>query len=64
MIKLLAEFFRGFHYIVGISLPPPSASDRTLVFVWLGGIAVVVAFCVIMFNIIPVLYFGLEPSHP
>jgi len=57
MIKLLAEFFRGFHYIIGISLPPPSASDRTFVFVWLGGIAVVVAFCVIMFNIIPVLYF-------
>jgi hypothetical protein len=58
MIKLLAEFFREFHFIVGISLPPPSTSDRTFVLVWLSSIAVVVAFCVIMFvYMIPLLYF-------
>jgi hypothetical protein len=57
MMKLLAGFFRGIHYIVGISLPPPGTSDRTFVLAWLGGIAVVVGICVIMFYLIPVLYF-------
>jgi hypothetical protein len=57
VIKLLAEFFREFHYIVGISLPPPSTSDRTFVFVWLSSVAGGVAFCAIMFYIIPLLYF-------
>jgi hypothetical protein len=57
MIKLLAEFFREFHYIVGISLPPPSTSDRRFVLFWLSGIAVALAFSVIMFYIIVALYF-------
>ena len=35
MIKFLAEIFRGFHYMVGISAPPPGTSDRTF---WLGAI--------------------------
>lgn len=29
MIKFLAQLFRGFHYILGISAPPPSTGDRT-----------------------------------
>jgi hypothetical protein len=43
MIKFLAQFFWGVHYIVGISLPPPGTSDRTFVFFWLGDIAFMVA---------------------
>ena len=59
MIKLLAEFFRGIHYIVGISLPPPSIDDRKFVLAWLCGIAAFVAFCVIIFvYLIPALYFS------
>jgi hypothetical protein len=57
MIKLLAAFFREFHYIIGISLPPPSTSDRTFVCTWLISIAAIGAFCVLMFYVIPVLYF-------
>ncbi len=56
MIKFLAQIFRGFHYIVGISAPPPGTSDRTFVFAWLGGIAFKV-FAMILFYVIPFLYF-------
>lgn len=57
MIKFLAQIFRGFHYIVGISAPPPGTSDRTFVLAWLGAIAFIVAFCMILlFYVIP-LYF-------
>jgi hypothetical protein len=41
MITFLAQLFRGLHHIVGISAPPPGASDRKFVFAWLGGIAVI-----------------------
>jgi hypothetical protein len=58
MIKFLAQLFRGLHYIVGISAPPPGTNDRTFVFAWLGGIAFIAAFFVILdFYIIPFLYF-------
>lgn len=57
MIKVLAEFFRLFHYMVGISLPPPGTSDRKFVLAWLTGIASVLAFGVIMFYIILTLNF-------
>lgn len=49
MIRFLARVFRGLHYIVGISEPPPETSERAFVFAWLGGIAVVVVFCVVLF---------------
>jgi hypothetical protein len=52
LIKFLAQLFRGFHYVVGISAPPPSASDRTLVFMWLGILAFMAAFCVIAVYVI------------
>jgi hypothetical protein len=58
MIKLLEEFFQEFHYIVGISLPLRSTSNRTFVFVWLSSIVGGAAFCVVMFYIILLLYFG------
>jgi len=35
MIKFLAQLFRGLHYIVGISAPPPGTGDRTFVLAWL-----------------------------
>ncbi len=58
MIKLLAQFFRGFHYVVGISMPPPGTSDRKFVFAWLAAIAFFVAiFVILVFYIIPFLYF-------
>jgi hypothetical protein len=44
--------------MIGISAPPPGTSDRTFVFAWLGGIAFMVAFFMILvFYIIPSVYF-------
>jgi hypothetical protein len=44
--------------MIGISAPPPGASDRAFVFAWLGGIAFMVAFFMILvFYIIPSVYF-------
>jgi len=58
VIKLLAQLFRGLHNIVGVSEPAPGTSDRTFVLAWLGGITFLVAFFVILvFYIIPFLYF-------
>jgi hypothetical protein len=58
MIKLLARFFREFHYIVGVSMPSPGTSDRRFVFAWLGAIAFFLAvFVILVFYIIPFLYF-------
>jgi hypothetical protein len=58
MIKFLAQLFRGLHYIVGISAPPPGTNDRAFVFAWLGGIAFIVAlFVILVLYIIPFLYF-------
>ena len=36
MIKFLAELFRGMHYVIEISAPPPSSNHRKFVFAWLG----------------------------
>ena len=57
MIKFLADLFRGLHYIVGISAPPPGTSDRKFVFAWLVGIAFVAAAFVALVLVIPFLYF-------
>jgi len=57
MIKLLAQLFRGLHYIVGISEPPPGTSDRKFVFTWLVGIAFVAVVFVILILGVPLLYF-------
>ena len=56
MIKFLAQLFRGLHYVVGISAPPPGTSECKFVFAWLGGIAVIVAFGMILLYVIPFLY--------
>ena len=57
MIKLLAQLFRGLHYIVGISEPPPGTSDRKFVFTWLVGIAFVAVVFLILILGVPLLYF-------
>ena len=57
MIKFLADLFRGLHYIVGISEPPPGTSERKFVFTWLVGIAFVAVVFVTLVLIIPFLYF-------
>lgn len=58
MIKVLANAFRALHNIIGVSAPPPGASDRTFVLVWLAWIVFIAAFFVSMiFYIIPFLYF-------
>lgn len=57
MIKFLAQLFRGLHYIVGISVPPPGTSDRMFVFAWLGSITFVAAFFLsFLYYIIPFIY--------
>jgi hypothetical protein len=57
MIKLLAQLFRGLHYIVGISEPPPGTSDRKFVFTWLVGIAFVAVVFVVLILGVPLFYF-------
>ena len=57
MIKFLADLFRGLHYIVGISEPPPGTSDRKFVFTWLVGIAFVAVVFVVLILGVPLLYF-------
>lgn len=56
MIKFLAKLFRGLHLIIGISAPPPGHSERSFVFMWLGIILFVIAFCVLLVYLIPYLY--------
>jgi len=57
MIQFLAKIFRGFSFIFGISAPPPGQNERTFVLVWLGILACLVAFGMILFYLIPFLYF-------
>ena len=49
MIKFLANLFRGLSYVLGITAPPPEQDQRSFVFMWLGIVAFVVAFCVVLF---------------
>ena len=49
MIKFLANIFRGMSFIVGISAPPPGEDERPFVLLWLGMIAFLAAFCVVLF---------------
>jgi hypothetical protein len=52
MIKFLANIFRGFSLVFGITAPPPGQDERPFVFLWIGVIAVVIAFSVLLFLII------------
>jgi hypothetical protein len=45
MIHVLANLFRQFHHIFGITAPPPNKDERSFVFMWLGIIAFIIAWC-------------------
>jgi hypothetical protein len=57
MIQFLAKIFRGLHFIFGISAPPPGQDERKFVLAWLGILACLIAFGMILFYVIPYLYF-------
>jgi hypothetical protein len=46
LINKLANLFRGFSLVFGISAPPPEQDQRQFVMLWLGIIAVTVLFFV------------------
>jgi hypothetical protein len=46
MIKTLANIFRGFSLVFGITAPPPGPDDRRFVILWLGIVGVTVLFFV------------------
>jgi hypothetical protein len=52
MIRFLANIFRGFSLVFGITAPPPGEDERSFVLLWIGIIAVVIAFSVLLFLII------------
>ena len=56
MIKFLANIFRGFSLVFGVTAPPPGQDERQFVFIWLGIIAVVIGFAVLLF-------YGLSHLH-
>ena len=49
MIKFLANLFRGLSFVLGITAPPPEQDQRSFVFMWLGIVVFVLAFCVVLF---------------
>jgi hypothetical protein len=57
MIKFLAGVFRGVHFMLGITAPPPGENERNFVLAWLGVILFFVVFVVLLFYFIPHLYF-------
>ncbi len=57
MIKSLARFFRGLHLIIGVSAPPEGQNERSFVLIWLGALALLAAFGVLLSYLVPYLYF-------
>jgi len=57
MIKFLAGVFRGVHFMLGITAPPPGENECNFVLAWLGVILFFVVFVVLLFYLIPHLYF-------
>jgi hypothetical protein len=56
MIHFLASFFRGVHFILGITAPPPGHNERTFVLIWLAVIGVLLLLFGGLLYLIPVLY--------
>ena len=56
MIHFLASLFRGVHFILGITAPPPGQNERTFVLIWLGVIGAVLLLFGGMLYLIPYLY--------
>jgi len=57
MIRLLASIFRGLHFMLGITAPPPGQNERNFVLTWLAIILFFIVFCGFLFYLIPHLYF-------
>jgi hypothetical protein len=58
MMKFLANLFRGFSLVFGITAPPPGENERSFVLLWLGIIAVVIAFSVLLFYTLSHMHVG------
>jgi len=58
MMKFLANLFRGFSLVFGITAPPPGENERPFVLLWLGIIAVVIAFSVLLFYTLSHMHVG------
>jgi hypothetical protein len=58
MIKFLANLFRGFSLVFGITAPPPGENERPFVLLWLGIISIVIAFSVLLFYTLSHLHVG------
>jgi hypothetical protein len=56
MIHILANLFRGVHFILGITAPPPGQNERTFVLIWLGVIGAVLLLFGGMLYLIPYFY--------
>ncbi|HEY2821715.1 MAG TPA: hypothetical protein VGJ06_11795 [Candidatus Acidoferrum sp.] len=58
MIKTLADIFRGFSLVFGITAPPPGQDERRFVMLWLGIASVTVLFFVGVFFALSHLHVG------
>jgi hypothetical protein len=58
MIKFLANIFRGFSLVFGVTAPPPGHDERPFVYLWLGIIAVVIGFAALLFFVLSHLHVG------
>jgi hypothetical protein len=58
MIKLLANIFRGFSLVFGVTAPPPGQDERHFVFLWLGIVAIVIGFFVGLLFVVAHLHVG------
>jgi hypothetical protein len=56
MIKLLASIFRGVHFMLGITAPPPGRDERRFIFIWLAILAGVLLFFAGLIYFVPYLY--------
>jgi hypothetical protein len=57
MIPFLARVFRGVHFVLGMSVPPPEQDERVFVFVWVAVLLVFVALFAGLLYFIPYFYF-------
>jgi hypothetical protein len=48
MIHFVAKVLRVVHMFVGVSAPPPGKGDKKLVFMWVGILAVVIAWSALL----------------
>jgi hypothetical protein len=49
LIKVLAGFFRGVSFIIGMTAPAPEEDERPFVFLWLAIIGALIVSCAVLF---------------